>query len=45
MRKALLLFGNLGEWPHMELDRVAIVRIEDVNQCDSCRKVAAALFT
>jgi len=33
--KALLLFDNLGEWPHTELDRVAIVEIEDVNKRDS----------
>lgn len=33
--KALVLFGNLGEWPHIELGRVAIVEIEDVNKCDA----------
>src|SRR5260370_36843091 len=31
--KVLLLFGNLGKWPYVELERVVTVEIEDVNQC------------
>jgi hypothetical protein len=29
--KDLLFFGNLGGWPHVELERVVTVKIEDVN--------------
>jgi len=31
LSKALLLFGNLGEWPYIELECVVTVKIEDVN--------------
>ncbi len=30
--KVLLLFGNLGKWPYVELERVVTVEIEDMNQ-------------
>jgi len=31
--KVLLLFDNLGKWPHIELNRVVTVEVEDVKQC------------